>query len=240
MTAYGLPTTVRDLSLLLRGNPEWLRPWTVRLRVSHLNTCLVGIVVGGGLYGFAMGFWRDPLQGVYVAVKLPLIILLTSLGNTVVNSMLAPLLGLSISLRQSFLAILASFAIAGCIMGAFSPLLAFVVCNVQPLDPAASYSGVGHSVILLTNVLIIAFAGTAANLHLVGLLRHLSGNARIARRVLLAWLAGNLFLGSQVAWLFRPFIGSPVLPIEFVRPNAFDGNFYETVFRAVLRIFTHA
>jgi hypothetical protein len=58
----------------------------------------------------------------------------------------------------------------------------------------------------------------------------------VARRVLFAWLAGNLFLGSQLSWILRPFIGSPTLPVEFLRDAAFNGNFYETVFRSALRL----
>lgn len=236
MLAHSTAGGARDLSLLLRGDPARLQSWTAGFSGTRIWTCLLGIVAGAGVYGVAVGYWRAPLQGFYVGLKLPLIILLTTVGNTLLNAMLAPLLGLSVSLRQSFLAILASFAVAGCILGAFSPLLAFLVWNIPPLDPAAPYDGVSHSVVLLANVSILAFAGTAANLHLAGLLRELSGDRRVARRVLLAWLAGNLFLGSQLAWILRPFIGSPILPVEFLRPNAFDGNFYETVFRAIVRI----
>ena len=57
--------------------------------------------------------------------------------------------------------------------------------------------------------------------------------------VLFAWLAGNLLLGSQLSWILRPFIGSPGLPVEFVRPTALKGNFYETVFRSVINLFTN-
>jgi hypothetical protein len=91
-------------------------------------------------------------------------------------------------------------------------------------------------VIQLSLVAIIAFAGVAANLRLVQSLEQLSGDRRTARRVLVAWLAGNLFLGSQLAWILRPFIGSPDLPLVFVRPTAFQGNFYETVFRSIMAI----
>ncbi len=67
-------------------------------------------------------------------------------------------------------------------------------------------------------------------------MRELSGNPAIARRVLMAWLAVNLFLGSQLCWILRPFIGSPSLPVEFLRTEAFRGNFYETVFRSLLHL----
>jgi hypothetical protein len=79
-------------------------------------------------------------------------------------------------------------------------------------------------------------AGVISNLRLTQLLRALSGSQAVARRVLIAWLAGNLFLGSQLSWILRPFIGSPDLPVQFVRDNAFQGNFYETVFRSLLRV----
>ena len=75
-------------------------------------------------------------------------------------------------------------------------------------------TGGTYSFFLLMHVAVIAFAGITANLRLVQLLRQLSGSATSAHRVLLAWLAGNLFLGSQVSWILRPFIGSPDLPVD--------------------------
>jgi hypothetical protein len=98
--------------------------------------------------------------------------------------------------------------------------------------------GTTYTVIQLTHVAVIAFAGVTANLRLLQLLRELSGNVTVARRVLFAWLAGNLFFGSQLSWILRPFIGSPGLEVEFLRKTAFQGNFYETVFQSVVSLLT--
>ena len=234
-----IPATTSErpnFAALVRAEPVLLRGWTERGGGRLVGLCVGTIVAGAGLYGAAMGSWRDPLQAGYVAVKFPLIVFLTAAGNALLNAMLAPLLGLNITLRQSFLAVLISFAIAAAILGAFSPLIAFLIWNAPPMGEAVRYYSSAHSLILLSNVLAIAFAGVTANLRLEGLLRSLSGNHSVARRVLLAWLAVNLFLGSQLSWICRPFIGSPNLPVEFLRPNAFDGSFYETVFRALLRL----
>ena len=57
-------------------------------------------------------------------------------------------------------------------------------------------------------------------------------SAIVARKILFAWLAGNLLLGSQLSWILRPFIGLPDLPLEFLRPHPLQGNFYETVFQS--------
>ena len=222
------------VSALLRGDTALIRAWTGRWDLARLLGHAGLIMAGAGAYGAAMGWWRAPEQALFVAIKLPLIILLTTGGNALLNAMLAPLLGVNIGFRQTFLAILMSFASAAVILAAFSPLMGFVVWNALPMSPTESI-GV-YSSIMLMHVAVIAFAGTAANLRLLQLLRELSGSAQSARRVLLAWLAGNLFLGSQLSWILRPFIGSPGLPVQFLRDHPLNGNFYEAVFHSAMHL----
>ena len=226
-----------QVTALLRGEPEALRTWTGRWEARRLAVWLGVIIAGAGAYGAAMGYWRDPLQALFVAIKFPLIILLTTLGNALLNAMLAPLLGLNLGLRQSLLAVLMSFTITAAILGAFSPLAAFLVWNAPSIADTRAYGGT-YGLIQLMHVSVIAFAGVIGNLRLAQLLRLLSGHAATARRVLLAWLAGNLFLGSQLSWILRPFIGAPGLPVEFLRKTAFHGNFYEAVFRDLVQLFS--
>jgi len=229
----------RRIGVLLRGEPDSLIAWVNQSDVRRVATCVGVIVVGAGLYGAAMGWWRPPLQALFVSIKFPLIILLTTMGNTLLNAMLAPLLGLNLGLRQSFLAILLSFTIACAILGSFSPLVAFFVWNAPPMSPDVPQSSGVYSFIMLMHVSVIAFSGIAGNLRLLQLLQHFSGGNRvIARRVLFASLGGNLFLGSQLSWVLRPFIGSPGLAVEFLRKDAFHGNFYETVFQSWLKVLT--
>lgn len=234
----GIATTLtrEEIPVLLRGEAgptsEWVREW----RAARVLLYVAIIFAGAGLFGAAIGCWRAPLQGIYSALKFPLVVLLTALGNALLNSMLAPLLGLNLNLRQSLLAVLMSFTIAAAILGAFSPLMFFVIWNTPPLEPGASISTTAHSFILLTETAIIALAGTMANVRLLQLLQNLSGSVVAAQRVVFAWLAVNLLLGSQLSWNLRPFVGSPGLPVEFLRADAFAGSFFETVFRAILRL----
>jgi len=226
------------LSVLLRGEVHSLESWSAQWNAPRIALHIGIIIAGAGLYGAAMGWWRDPLQALYTAIKFPLIILLTATANAMLNAMLAPLLGLNIPFRQSFLAILMSFTIAAAILGSFAPLMAFVIWNSPPMSPNSWESAGPYSFILFTFVIVIAFAGITANLRLLQLLRHLGGRSSVAFRVLLAWLAGNLFFGSQLSWILRPFIGAPSLPVQFLREHAFKGNFYETIFHTAVRLFT--
>ena len=225
-----------EFATLLRGEAAAISAWSAEWSAQRFATQLAVIILGAGLYGAAMGWWRDPQQALFVAIKFPLIILLTTLGNALLNAMLAPLLGLNIPFRQSFFAIMMSFAITSAILGAFSPLIAFLVWNAPDLA-AKTVSEATYNFILLTHVAVIALAGVTGNVRLFQLLARLGGSRAVAFRVLLAWLAGNLFLGSQLSWILRPFIGSPTLPVEFFRQTAFQGNFFEAVFHSLRRIF---
>ncbi len=72
--------------------------------------------------------------------------------------MLAPLLGLNIPFRQSFSAIVMSFTIASAILGAFSPLIAFMVWNTPDMA-AKNLSSSTYNFIILAHVAVIALAG---------------------------------------------------------------------------------
>jgi hypothetical protein len=192
-------------------------------------------VIGCGTYGYTVGLWRAPLQAVYTGLKFPLLIFLTCGGNALLNGILAQLLGSGLSFRQTSLAILLSFAAAAVVLAALSPITLFVLLNTPPLDSSASV--VGHSITLLTHVAVIAYAGVIANQQLLRLLEKTSGTRATARRVLFGWLAGNLLLGSQLAWVLRPFIGSPQIAVQFLRPDPLHGNFYEAVGRALQHLF---
>jgi hypothetical protein len=207
--------------------------WSARRVAAHTGV----ILLGAGAYGAAMGWWRAPEQALYVAIKLPLVLLLTAAGNALLNSLLAPLLGLNLAFRQSLLAVLMSFAIAAAIMGAFAPIAGFIVWNAPPMTPDVR-STVTYGFIKLAHVVVIAFAGFAGNVRLFQLLTRLAGgNQGTALRVLFAWLAGNLFLGSQLAWIARPFIGAPQLQVAFIRDTAFQGGFFENVFHTFAQLF---
>ena len=220
---------MEQIPTLLRGEARPIQSWIAEWNVARMILYGVVIVAGTAAFGGTIGIWRDPLQAVYTAIKVPLIMLLTALGNGLLNGMLAPLLGINISFRQSLLAIFMSFTITAAILGACSPLIYFMVWNFPPLDKTNAAANATYGLLLEVLVAVIALAGIIGNVRLLQLLRQLSGNNIGARRTLVAWLAGNLLLGSQLAWILRPFVGSPGLPVEFLRRNPFESNFFEAL-----------
>ena len=236
-----LPTApnVFQLGPLLRGEAPAISKWVETWTLGSVWRQVVIVIAGAGAFGLAMGVWRDPLQGLYAGIKLPLIVILTAGGNAVINGMFAPLLGLNLSLKQSFAAVLTSFTLACAILGAFSPLIAFVVWNLPPMTSGGQgATPMVHELLMVVAVAVIAFAGVTANLRLLRLLRSLGGGETEARRILLAWLTVNLLLGSQISWVLRPFVGAPELAVRFLRPDAFNGSFFETLFSSVEGLFS--
>ena len=220
----------------LRAGSGRVRGWISERNSSVAVFSVTAVIMGAGLYGAAMGSWREPLQSLYTGIKLPLAILLTTLGNGLLNGMLAPLLGLNVTLRQSLVLVLFGFAITALILGALSPVALFLVWNTPPLNAATLLSSPEYGFLQLNLAVFIAVAGITGCARLWPLLREWAGNARIGARVLFAWLATNLFLGSQVCWMLRPFIWDPAGPPRFIGQEYLRGSFFETVFEAAQRL----
>ena len=225
-----------DWKALTRGDSARLALWlTGNGKETRLGLSILTICCGVGIYGASIGLWRSPLMAAYVAVKLPCVIFITLAVNGIINGMLAQVFASGLSFRQTLQAILLSFTVFALIVGSLSPLTLGMALNLPgPGDDGADEA---HRQLLLFHTALIAFAGVIATGKLLGILRAFTGSATVAFRILICWLAGNLFVGAQIGYILRPIFGSPELTIEFLRPDAMQGNFYESVWGAILRSF---
>ncbi len=217
---------------LCRGDAEVLCDWLKAEQSRKIYSCLLWTLVGSSVYGASIGIWRAPLQAAYVAIKFPLLIVLVTVGNAFINGMLAQLYGAKISIRQSSLSVLMSFTTASIILLSLSPVSFFLVYSCPPMGSEGAESA--HRIIILMNVIIIAFSGIISNINLYRLLHHITGSMAKSKQIIFSWLAVNLLLGGQLSWIMRPFIGTPFAPVQFVRDNALDGNFFESVIESVI------
>lgn len=215
------------LKSLARGETTHLVRWLGDKSAASMLPLIIGIVLGCGAYGFAIGLGRVPLMALFVAVKMPLLIFLTLGVNGLINGMFGALLGSGMSFRQTLQACLMSFALFALIVGSLAPIMIGMALD-RPADDAPELAG-WYRLFLLSNTAVIALAGIIANHKLLRLIEAFSGSRAAAWRTLVAWLAGNLFVGAQLSYTLRPFFGNPTLPVEFLRPDPFEGTFYEAV-----------
>ncbi len=117
---------------LIFPEPGWLdSPTPGRVSGTGLTAFL-----GLAIYGFTVGYWRDPRLGCYVALKMPLLVALTLGCNGLLNGLFGMLLGTGLGFRQSFVALLTSFAQAALILGSLAPVTFFLALNA----PGPSHS----------------------------------------------------------------------------------------------------
>jgi hypothetical protein len=210
---------------VLRGETtraEPVRAW----RGSLLQWLILAIVVFGMLYGGAMGSYagaHGPRAGqvVYSAVKVPILLVVTFLLSLPSFLVTNTLFGLRNDLFAVLRALLATQA-----------GLTVILCSLGPFTLFWYVSGSDYQTAILFNGLMFAIASLSAQ----WLLRReyaplVRANPR-HRYMLYLWLFIYIFVGIQMAWVLRPFIGDPQAPVQFFREGSWS-NAYEAVFEMI-------
>jgi hypothetical protein len=216
---------------LLRGAPSAASPWIFARDASGFVEPLLFLTIGGAAYGAAMGLWRDPVLAPYVAVKLPLLLVLTALVNAMLNALWARHMGLDLTFAQSLRAVLLAFGVAAIVLASFAPVV--LLFDLALPGAGSAHARLAHNVLGLSHVAAIAFAGIAAVNRQRRWIREAFPSDRGDERIVFVWLAVNLLVGAQISWNLRPWFGTPAMPVEFLRADPFHGTFYESVFRMV-------
>jgi hypothetical protein len=205
---------------------------------SELGNGSIGIVrglamtvLGGTIYGLVMGafggFTGDrTIQIIYSGAKVPMLIVLTGALAMPSFFVLNSLLGL----RSDFGEVITALATT-------QTAVAVVLASLAPYTALWYASTTDYQEAILFNAVMFAVASLAAQRVLRQ--RYVPLIARNPRhRVMLrVWLATYAFVGIQMGWVLRPFIGQPGRQVTFFREDAW-GNAYIFIVDMVLAVFT--
>ena len=222
------------ITLLRDRNAFWDALRAREFGWRDLLSLAVFVAFACGLYGAVLAGWRSPRLSGYVAVKLPVLFLGTTATVAVFNWMIASILGSGLSFRSTVFVVLASMTIGCWILVSLVPVAFFFLAS------GVSYAGTNdelrysHNLILMTHIFILAIAGVVGNATLLKGLRRVVNARCPVHTLFLCWLMAFAFVGCQLSWILRPFVGSPFYPVAFMRPDCLDRNFYEFVFTEVL------
>jgi hypothetical protein len=197
----------------------------------HMALMLVTIISGGAIYGAALGSWHGARLSLYVAAKIPILLISTAVVTAFFNFVSASLLGWPQRFRQIFSMTLLPLALAALAAASVAPALWLFSASLPPPSPAQRTL---HNLLYLVHVGVIATAGYAGTSRLGESLAELTGSRAVARRIRFAWIAAYAFVGGEIAWILRPFVGSVYLPVEFIRDDAMRGNIYEFIVTDIL------
>ncbi len=202
------------------------------------NQLVLIILATGSIYGFAMGsfsgltaLWgqsvvepeRRILQAIYSALKVPALLAITSAICLPSFFVLNTLLGLRDDFSAAMRAILTAQGTLAITLASLAPLILLLYCSTER-----------YTVASISNGLMFFVATLAAQVMMRRHYRHLIARNPRHRVTLLVWLILYVFVATQAAWMFRPFIGDPQLEVAFVRADDW-GNCYVKIFEAVTR-----
>lgn len=187
---------------------------------------LAPIVVGGAIYGAAMGtfggFAGDRgWQVAFSAAKVPILLVATpalALPSFFVLNTLA-------GLRRDFSEALYAVAVS-------QSAVALALVSLAPLVLVWYASTGEYQASLLFHAALFGLASLGGQLALRRAYRPLIARSGRHRLMLRAWIAIYAFVGIALGWTLRPFLGAPGEPVTFFRKGEWE-NAYVVVARLI-------
>lgn len=179
------------------------------------------VLVFAPMYGAVMGAYafdspERALQILFSAVKLPLLLLVSTLVCLPAFYVLSAILGLRDDIADSLRAILAGQGAMSIALAALCPITAFFYA-----------SSINYPAAKLVNGGMFALATLAAQFVVRRHYRPLVARNRNHTIMLIAWGTLYVFVGVQMGWTLRPFIGQPGMATTFFREGAFTNAYVE-------------
>ena len=200
----------------------------------HLARRILFVAAATGVYGAVLAAWRSPLMAAYVAAKLPVVFV----GSTMIVSffcwMAALATGAGLRYREVLEAVFFAMSVAGAILLALAPVVLFFVFSAAPDSGSRETMRLAHAAMMLAHIVVMGGAGTVG----VALLyRSLRRRVPVGCRLVLMmclWLVSFAVVGCQLGWIMRPLVGSPNILVEFLRADALESNFLESLFTQII------
>ncbi len=186
--------------------------WKVLVGVIALFAPIYGAVMGA--YSFAGP--ERLLQVFYSAVKVPALLLVTTGLCLPGFFVLSTVAGVRDDFRASVGAILSGQAAMSVMLASLAPVVAVVYV-----------SGVSYSLALVTNAGMFLIGTAAAQFVMRRDYRKLIERRPQHRGLFWLWAVAYTFVGIQMGWTLRPFVGSPEWFPTFVRQEAFTNAYVE-------------
>ena len=164
------------------------------------------------------------LQALYSGLKVPLLLLLSSVFCLLNFFVLNTVLGLREDFAAACRGLLASQATMALCLASLAPVLVVGYLSTDFYPLATMLNGV-----------MFAVASIAGQMTLLRHYRPLIERDPRHRLALAGWLVLYIFVAIQLAWVLRPFIGSPNLDTTFFRQGAWS-NAYVEIARVVFRV----
>ncbi len=179
-----------------------------------------GLTYGGVMGGFGGVVGEGAWQVVFSALKVPLLLVATLLLSLPSFFVLNTLLGVRADFGTAAKGVVASQA-----------GLAVILVSLAPLTIVWYTSSADYAEAILCNALMFTVASVGAQVLLRRSYRPLIARNPRHRLLLRTWIVIYAFVGIQLGWTLRPFVGAPGQPARFLR-----GGEWESAYVVVARL----
>lgn len=177
------------------------------------------------LYGIIMGSYNGLYQSLLSGIKLWGLLLLTLLICFPSFYIVQIVLGSKIGIKQLLIMLLGGLVMVSTLMLAFAPIVLFF-----------QLSGGNYNFLQLLHVGILVFSGVFGMRIVLESLKNACENQqvypKIGLKVFQFWVIIFAFVGLQLSWNLRPFLGHKDMPFELFRESS-QGNVYTTLLGSV-------
>ncbi len=210
---------------IIRAKPEVLESGSTRQTLINLAKvlCMSGMFYGSVMGSFAGIFGDRFFQVIFSAVKVPMLLMVTFGLSLPFFYVLNTLYGLRDDFKKVLRSLLATQACVTIILMSLSPLTALWYISFDNYRTA-----------ILVNFIMFSFAAGSSQLVLKRFYRPLVESNPVHLKLLRFWIIIYGFVGVQMGWVLRPFIGDPNSQVQFFRDGAW-GNAYLELFRIIFR-----
>ncbi len=195
---------------------------------------LLFTICASATYGSTLGIWNSPKMMLYTSIKFPLVVVGSILLVSGLNHLLAHICNAGLQFKQVLTLTLFAMAIMCWILLALLPIIVFFLLTSAGSSGGTAEIQLAHNSVLLLHITCIGSAGIVGVRSLWQGIIELCTTTCNHFALLISWLGSFVFVGCQLSWMLRPFIGSPFYPVHFLRPDALDRNFYEFILMEVL------
>ena len=201
---------------------------------GHLARRILLLAAATGVYGAVLAVWRSPLMAADVAVKLPVVFVGATLIVSLFCWMAALATGAGLRYREVLEAVFFAMSVAGAILLAAAPVVLFFVFSAAPDSGTRETMRLAHAAMMLAHIVVMGSAGTVGvSLLYRSLKRRVPEDCRLVLMMGL-WLVAFAVVGCQLGWIMRPLVGSPNISVEFLRSDALESNFLESLFTQII------
>jgi len=187
---------------------------------EKMQAMLISSAAFFALYGAVMGSTHSLLQALSSAAKLPLLFLTTLVVCAPTLYFFNLNFGSNQSLRQNVALMLTTITVTSVLLLSFAPVVTFFLLTTSQYQ---FFKLLNVGVFTISGIVGVTFLSYGMQIVSYG-----GGERAGARRtVIWLWIILYAFVGSQMAWTLRPFVGAPGLPFELFRQ--LGGNFYANI-----------